>query len=104
MTETSKSDVRKKLGPFREKIDAIDDEIIRLLGKRYDIVRRVAAIKIKHDIRIVQSDRVREVKERNAKTAKKRGVSPDLVRTLYALIIDEAHVIEHALKNKKKKK
>lgn len=96
--------IKKKLAPFRREIDRLDDEIIKLLGKRYAIVRKVAKLKIRENIRIVQSTRVHEVKERNAKTAQKRGVSPDLVRTLYALIIDEAHVIEHALEAEKKKK
>jgi chorismate mutase-like protein len=100
----TKADPKKQLAPYRRQIDKIDDGIIRLLGKRYAVVRKVAEFKIKHDVKIVQSDRVREVKERNAKTAEKHGVSPDLVRTLYALIIDEAHVIEHAMKSGKKRK
>jgi len=95
---------QKKLAPYRHQIDRIDDAIIRLLGRRYAVVRKIADFKIRNDVAIVQNTRLREVKERNAKTAQKHGVSPDLVRTLYTLIIDEAHVIEHAMKNKKKKK
>jgi isochorismate pyruvate lyase len=95
---------KKKLTPYRKQIDQIDGAIVRLLGKRYAVVRKIADYKIRHDVSIVQSTRVREVKERNAKIAEKHGVSPDLVRTLYTLIIDEAHVIEHAMKNKKKQK
>jgi chorismate mutase-like protein len=98
MKENTAPDAKKHLRPFREKIDKIDDALIRLLGERYAVVREVAKYKIRHDVKIVQSDRVHEVKERNAKTASRHGVNPDLVRTLYALIIDEAHVIEHAMK------
>jgi chorismate mutase-like protein len=98
MKESRHNDTKNKLSPFRARIDALDDKIMELLGERFGIVREVARIKIKNDIRIVQSDRVREVKERNAKAAKKHGLSPTLIRTLYALIIDEAHTVEHGLK------
>jgi chorismate mutase-like protein len=103
MKESSQDAARKKLAPYRKRIDALDTQILKLLGKRFAVVRNVARIKIRHDIRIVQSDRVREVKERNAALATKYGISPDLVRTLYTLIIDEAHTVEHALKKKKRK-
>lgn len=104
MKESSQADVKKKLGPHRRRIDALDRQILKLLGDRFKVVRDVARIKIENDIRIVQSDRVREVKEKNATLAKKYGISPDLVRTLYALIIDEAHTVEHALKKQHKKR
>jgi 4-amino-4-deoxychorismate mutase len=95
---------RKTLAPHRRKIDAIDDRIIALLAKRYAIVRTIAGMKIDSGIKIVQSKRVREVKERNAANAKAQGISPELVRALYALIIDEAHVIEHGLEKAARKK
>lgn len=97
MKESRQDGVRKRLAPFRQRIDDIDDEIMTLLRTRFGIVRKVARIKAKDSIRIVQTDRVREVKERNARTAKKYGISPTLIRTIYALIIDEAHNIEHKI-------
>lgn len=103
-TDKRLAEFRKKIVPYRKEIDKLDDQIIKLLGKRYGVVRKVADLKIKNDIRIVQPDRVRLVKERNARTAKKHKVSPELVRTLYALIIDEAHTIEHEMEKQKKTK
>jgi 4-amino-4-deoxychorismate mutase len=95
MKESKLDDVKKKLAPFRAEIDRIDDAIMELMGERFGIVRQVARIKVKNDIHIVQTARVQEVKARNAKTAKKYGISPELIRAIYALIIDEAHNVEH---------
>ncbi len=104
MKESNQDAVKKKLAPFRKRIDAIDDQIMKLLRRRFGIVRQVARIKIENDFRIVQNNRVREVKERNARVAVKYGISPALIRTIYTLIIDEAHTIEHGLKSLSKKK
>ena len=92
--EEKKTDARKHLAPFRKKIDALDDRIVKLLGRRFEIVRKVAVCKAQNGLAVVQGDRVREVKERNAETARKYGVSPELVRAIYTLIIDEAHDME----------
>jgi chorismate mutase len=52
------------LEPFRRRLDAIDDEIARLLGERFDICREVALYKSAHDIPMMQPDRVEEVRAR----------------------------------------
>ena len=86
------------LGPCREEINRLDDQILKLLGARYDVVRKVARIKIDHDIRIYQGKRVEEVKKRNAVTGKKYGINPELTRSIYTLIIAEAHAMEESLR------
>ena len=78
----------------RQRIDALDDEIVRLLAERYAIVEQVAAIKAEHGIPSVLEDRVQEVIERNAATATALGLDPDLVRRLCRVIIDEACAME----------
>jgi chorismate mutase len=52
------------LEPFRRRLDAIDDEIARLLGERFDICREVAIYKSAHGIPMMQPDRVEEVRAR----------------------------------------
>ncbi len=46
------------LEPFRRRLDAIDDEIARLLGERFEICREVALYKSAHEIPMMQPDRV----------------------------------------------
>ena len=84
----------EQLTPYRESIDAIDEQIIELLGQRYSVCRDVARLKKASEIPMMQSGRVEQVKKRCAELAERHGVDPGFVRELYALIIDEACRIE----------
>lgn len=86
-----------KLAPYRQQIDALDDQIIDLLGKRFDIVRHVAAMKEKENIAVVQPVRMAEVKARNAERGKKVRLDPGFIHRLYDVIIDYAHSMEGEL-------
>ena len=58
MTDRAKS----ALGPFRERLDAIDEEIVRLFAERFQVCREVAQHKREHEIPMMQGDRVAEVR------------------------------------------
>jgi len=98
MKHKNEPDLKTLLKPFRVQIDALDDKIVALLGKRFDIVRQVADIKAKNDLPSYLSDRVVEVRERNAATGKKHGVDPDFMRMLYSLIIYQSCATEDMIK------
>jgi 4-amino-4-deoxychorismate mutase len=104
MKERQQPDIKKLLKPYRQQIDDLDDKILELLGRRFQIVRKVATIKSKNDLPSFLSDRVVEVRERNAKTGKKYGIDPDFIRMLYSLIIYQSCTIEDIIKWKLKKK
>ena len=97
-------DLKRRLKPFRRRIDALDDKIIALLGKRFGIVRAVGELKAQHNFPSYISDRVVEVRERNAAHGAKYGIDPDFVRMLYSLIIyqscAEEDIIKHAHRNR----
>ncbi|MEB3207904.1 MAG: chorismate mutase [Synechococcus sp.] len=76
------------LKPYRKKIDDLDDRIVDLLVARTEIIREVALLKHHEKIPAVLQDRVDEVRERAAARAAARGLDPDLVRRLYAELID----------------
>ena len=82
----------------RDKIDKLDQEILRLLGERFQVVREVGHIKSQNDITIVQSARVDDVLDKVAALAVKNDLSPDLIRHIYTLMIDYAHNIENEIK------
>ena len=52
------------LQPFRRRLDAIDDEIARLLGERFQICREVAVYKSEPQIPMMQPNRVEQVRAR----------------------------------------
>lgn len=80
------------LKPFRERIDALDNQIVDLLVQRYDIVREVAKVKGEHNIPTVAEDRIKEVINHVGDRAGEKN--EDIVCEIYALMIAIAHDVE----------
>jgi chorismate mutase-like protein len=78
------------LAPYRARIDALDAQIVALLGQRFDVIREVAELKAEHGIAPILPDRVEEVVRHARAKAEKAGVDPQLVEKIYRIIIDTA--------------
>ena len=87
----------KILKPYRDRIDSIDDRIVDLLVERISVIREVAPVKFEHNIPAVLQDRVDEVRERAAARAGGKGLDPDMVRQLYAILIAFSCDLEAAI-------
>jgi isochorismate pyruvate lyase len=86
----SPAETQKLMAPYRERIDALDAEIVTLLGQRFDVIREVAIFKAQHAIHPIQRARIEEVVQRARAQAQKSGVDPDLIEKLYRVIIQKA--------------
>jgi chorismate mutase-like protein len=86
--------VKNILAPYRARIDALDEQIIDLLRKRYSVIEEVGHLKAGQGIDAVLQDRVDEVRERAAALAKARGLDEDFIRKLYAQLIDHSCQLE----------
>lgn len=86
------------LKPYRARIDALDDKIVDLLVERTKIIREVGVLKAREGIPAILQDRVDEVRERAAARAAERGMDADLVRKLYAILIDYSCTLEENIK------
>ena len=73
------------LKPYRDRIDALDDQIVPLLVQRLAVIREVAALKSREGIPAVLEDRVRQVIDRAASAA--GGDDTEMVRELYTLLV-----------------
>lgn len=104
MKERNQGLAKKVLKTHRRRIDAIDDRILKLLGERFGIARKVAKIKIKNDIPAFLWDRVHEVRERSVAQSKKYGIDRDFVRSFYTLLIYQTCATEDLLKYKVKRR
>ncbi len=104
MKESNQARAAKILKPYRKKIDSLDDQILKLLGKRFAIIKKVAKIKVKHGLPSFLHDRVVEVRERCAAQAKKYGIDPTFIRILYSTIIYQSCAMEEGIKEQSKKK
>lgn len=75
------------LEPFRRRLDALDDEIARLLGERFGICREVALYKSAHGIPMMQPDRVAEVRARYLARGAEADLPADFTGDLFDLLI-----------------
>lgn len=87
------------LKKHRQKIDKIDAQLLKLLGDRFDVVRDVAKVKIKHDIPAFLGGRVNQVRNNAVKLGLIYGIDPDFVRTLYTMLIYQSCAEEEVLKH-----
>ena len=71
----------------RDHIDAIDTEIIRLLGNRAGYVRQVANFK-KRPEDVPAPARYAEVMRRRREWAQAAGLNPDVIEGMYKLLVD----------------
>jgi len=83
-----------ELDALRSEIDAIDEELVRALARRFEVVTRVARYKARTGTPMMQSDRVLAVAERSAALAQAHGLDPGMVRRLFELLIDETCAFE----------
>lgn len=84
----------ESLTPYREKINRVDSSILDLLAQRLIICKEVAHYKKKHQIAMMQPQRVEMVKQRCVDLGLTKGLRPEFIRDLYSLIIGEACEIE----------
>jgi len=98
MKESDQDRARKLLQPYRKRIDDLDGQILKLLGKRFGIIRKVARIKARHGIPSFLHSRVEEVRERCAKLGKLYGIDSGFVRLLYSVIIYQSCAMEDEIK------
>ncbi|MCB1651748.1 MAG: chorismate mutase [Alphaproteobacteria bacterium] len=89
--------IPEDLKDYRQQIDAIDQELITLLARRYEIVRAVGALKARENLSVIQHERAEHVKQKACELASQKGLSPDLVRKIYETMIDYAHELEHEI-------
>ncbi len=84
----------RDLSEYRSQIDAIDEQLIELLGRRFEVCRRVAEHKRSEGIPMMQPGRVELVLARAGQRGERHGVPGRFARSLYELIIAEACRLE----------
>lgn len=75
------------LEPFRRRLDAVDDEIARLLGERLRICREVAVYKSANGIPMMQPERVKVVRARYLERGAEHDLPEEFASDLFDLLI-----------------
>ncbi len=76
-----------ELDEVRGEIDAIDDELIRLLARRDDLVRRAWEWKAAHRLDERDPDRERAMRERLVQRARAHGLDAAAVLAVFERVI-----------------
>jgi chorismate mutase len=75
------------LEPFRHRLDELDEQIVELLGQRFEVCREVALHKRQHKIPMMQPERVREVRARYVGRGERRGLPEGFAAELFEVLI-----------------
>ncbi|WP_020501545.1 chorismate mutase [Sciscionella marina] len=81
-----------ELEALRRELDELDTSIVDLLAKRFEVTGRVGVLKRDADVAAVDHEREREMFARLRDRARDKGISPELVESLYRLIVSEVVV------------
>ncbi|MFB7173625.1 chorismate mutase [Streptomyces sp. NPDC056254] len=82
------------LRPFRERLEALDQQLAELVAARLAVCCEVAEAKRANGIPMMQPQRVTAVREAYAARGERLDLSPDFMRSLATLLIDEACRLE----------
>ena len=86
-------ELEKRIKPFREEIDALDDEIVRLLNKRAAAATKIGHIKREYKMPVYVPTREEEVIN-HVKSLNPGPLSNSAIGRLFERIIDESRRLE----------
>jgi chorismate mutase len=78
----------EEIAPLRIEIDRLNDEILDKLRERVEVALRIAEVKKRHGMPIVDRSREEKVLDRVGGLAADRGLDPEAVRRVFREIID----------------
>ncbi len=85
------------LAALREQIDAVDQQVMRLLARRLELVAEVGEVKGQHGLPIYAPDRERTMIAARRAEATKQGLPPDLIEDVLRRCMREAYTHEKNL-------
>jgi chorismate mutase len=81
--------MKRDLPKLREDIDAIDRELVRLLGERFRVTEEVGHYKKEHGLPPVDESREAAQAAKIEELAEEAELDPDFTLRLFRVIIDE---------------
>ena len=92
--------VSAELTALRAQIDALDEQLIALLGRRFQFTDQVGELKARYQLDAVDPAREHSQMERIRERAVAAGVAPALAQRLLRLVIDEVVEKHRAIRNR----
>jgi len=91
------NDLLDELEKLRNQIDKIDDEILRLLIKRFEIVKEIGNYKKKHSLSVIQKSRAELIINKVKSEAQKCGYLSEHFEQIYKFIIKSSCSIQNEI-------
>ncbi|MFC2069532.1 chorismate mutase [Chloroflexota bacterium] len=95
-TEVYYQDKDANLELLRNKIDHCDQQIVKLLARRFKLVKQIGNYKTKHNQPILDTKREKEIIFTRQEQA--FGLKSELVERIFNIIFDESHRIQSDLR------
>lgn len=87
----------EKLNNQRREIDTIDDQMLQLLEKRLEIVKKIAEVKSREGFPIRDTNREQAILDSVAIKGEKLGLDPELAKRFFRNIIELSVEVEQKL-------
>ncbi|MGV9743560.1 chorismate mutase family protein [Rhodococcus zopfii] len=97
MNDSHAPEPEAELARLRAELDHVDGRLLDDVRDRLDVISRIADLKQRHAIPVMQPARMQQVHERAADYAHRNGLSTEFLHDLYALLIGEACRVEDRL-------
>jgi chorismate mutase len=95
---TSTASVDAALKVHRQKIDSLDNQLLKIIGLREQIVKEVGIYKAKNNVPPLQAARFQQILDKNIVLGKQMGLSAEFVTELMNAIHKESLRIEEDIK------
>lgn len=87
----------ENLEDYRNKIDFLDKEIIRLMSERFEVVKLVWEFKKANNMQALQAGRWQAVIDSRKEFAKELGLSPEFIEKIWNEIHDYSLSLEEKI-------
>lgn len=87
-------DSQKNLAPLRQKIDALDEELVKLIVQRFGVVDQVIEIKRNTKLPASIPERIEQVVQNAIEKSKDGGVPEVTIERIWRLLIAETIAYE----------
>ena len=84
-----------ELGNLRKKINRFDNQLIKILEKRFKVCEKIGKYKLKNKILILDKKREKEIIKNSCK---KTNLSQDFIKKLFNLVLKESKKLQKNLK------
>jgi len=95
--------VQEIMKPYRQEIDALDLKLLKLLGRRFEIMREVGDYKLKHGLPPYIVDRVNEVRENAIRNGAKYGINKNFLWAFWSFLIYQSCATEEEVQDARRK-